>query len=387
MGAWIHRIDTILPAFSFTQEEASRKMQEWARDERERRLVRAIYRNSGIERRYTVIGNYDGNGPGRFFTTGADGTLQGPGTAARNAIFTSESRALSVALARKLLGGCPGIGAEDITHVITVSCTGFHNPGPDYYIVRDLGMSPGTQRYHLGFMGCYAAFPALRMAAQFCEAKPDAVVLVLCLELCSLHLQLSGTDDTILANSLFSDGAAAAIVSRRKPEPGGRVYRIDGFRSTLVPAGEQDMAWRIGDHGFDIALSSYVPKIIGANLGEFLAPSLADIGTSIADVGHWAIHPGGKSILDQARKSLGLRPEQIAASREVLRGYGNMSSASILFVLARILGQPSLGNEDTVCAVAFGPGLTVEMALLAALRAPSGAPDGRAAGERVAVPT
>lgn len=387
MGAWIRRIDTILPAFSFTQEEASRKMQEWARDERERRLVRAIYRNSGIERRYTVVGNYDGNGPGRFFTTGADGTLRGPGTAARNAIFTSESRALSVALARKLLDGCPGIGAEDVTHVITVSCTGFHNPGPDYYIVRDLGMSPGTQRYHLGFMGCYAAFPALRMAAQFCEAEPDAVVLVLCLELCSLHLQLSGTGDTILANSLFSDGAAAAIVSRRKPESGCRAYRIDGFRGTLVPAGEQDMAWRIGDHGFDIALSSYVPKIIGANLGEFLAPSLADIGTSIAGVDHWAIHPGGKSILDQAQKSLGLRPEQIVASREVLRGYGNMSSASILFVLAEILGHPSRGNEDTVCAVAFGPGLTVEMALLAGLRAPCDAPSARAEGEPAPVPT
>lgn len=387
MGAWIHRIDTILPPHSFTQEEASRKMQEWTRDERERRLVRAIYRNSGIDRRYTVIGDYDGNGPGSFFATGADGSLHAPGTAARNAIFTVESRALSVALARKLLSGCPGINAKDVTHVVTVSCTGFHNPGPDYYIVRDLGMSPGTQRYHLGFMGCYAAFPALRMAAQFCEANADAVVLVLCLELCSLHLQLSGTEDTILANSLFSDGAAAAVVSAKEPGPGQWGYRIDGFRSTLVPAGEQDMAWRIGDHGFDIALSSYVPKILGANLGEFLAPSLADIGTSVAGVDIWAIHPGGKSILDQARKSLGLGPDQITASREVLRRYGNMSSASILFVLAEVLENHACGNGDSVCAVAFGPGLTVEMALLAALRTPSGAPVDRPEGKHVAVPT
>jgi predicted naringenin-chalcone synthase len=361
MGTWIHRIDSLLPDFSFTQEEASAKMQEWSRDERERRLVRAIYRSSGIERRHAVIRNYDGDTPDSFFRAGPDGSLRGPGTAARNAIFASESRRLSVVLARKVLDNCPGIGAGDVTHVITVSCTGFYNPGPDYYIVRDLGMSLGTQRYHLGFMGCYAAFPALRMAAQFCEADPGAVVLVQCLELCSLHVQLNGTEDTILANSLFSDGAAAAIVSAREPTPGRSAYRIDGFRNTLVPDGEQDMAWRIGDHGFDIALSSF------------------------ADVDLWAIHPGGKSILDQVQRSLSLRPEQVRESREVLRKYGNMSSVSILFVLAEILERRAEVGEEKVCAVAFGPGLTVEMALLAALRAPSDAPVGTIGGARAAV--
>ncbi len=385
MGTWIHRIDSLLPEFSFTQEEASAKMQEWSRDERERRLIRAIYRSSGIERRHAVIKDYDGDTPDSFFRAGPDGSMKGPGTAARNAIFASESRRLSVALARKVLDNCPGIGAGDVTHVITVSCTGFYNPGPDYYIVRDLGMSFGTERYHLGFMGCYAAFPALRMAAQFCEADPGAVVLVQCLELCSLHVQLNGTEDTILANSLFSDGAAAAIVSAREPTPGHSAYRIDGFRNTLVPDGEQAMAWRIGDHGFDIALSSYVPKIIGANLGKFVEPSLAAIGTTIADVDLWAIHPGGKSILDQAQRSLSLRPEQVRESREVLRKYGNMSSVSILFVLAEILERPAEAGEEKVCAVAFGPGLTVEMALLAALRVPCAAPAGTKGGARAAV--
>jgi predicted naringenin-chalcone synthase len=385
MAVWIHRIDSLLPEFSFTQEEASAKMQEWARDERERRLIRAIYRSSGIERRHAVIRNYDGDSPESFFRADSDGSLKGPGTAARNAIFASESQHLSVALARKILDNCPGIDAGDVTHVVTVSCTGFYNPGPDYYIVRDLGMSLGTQRYHLGFMGCYAAFPALRMAAQFCEADPGAVVLVQCLELCSLHLQLSGTEDTILANSLFSDGAAAAIVSAREPSPDKCAYRIDGFRSTLVPGGEQDMAWRIGDHGFDIALSSYVPKIIGANLRKFVEPSLSVTGLSIADVDLWAIHPGGKSIIDQAQRCLSLRPEQVRASREVLRKYGNMSSVSILFVLAEILERPAEAGEEKVCAVAFGPGLTVEMALLSVLRTTSGISADRAGRERSAV--
>jgi predicted naringenin-chalcone synthase len=385
MAVWIHRIDSILPDFSFSQEEASAKMQEWARDERERRLIRAIYRSSGIERRHAVIRNYDGDAPDSFFRAGPDGGLEGPGTAARNEIFASESRHLSVALARKIVANCDGIDAGDVTHVVTVSCTGFYNPGPDYYIVRDLGMSLGTERYHLGFMGCYAAFPALRMAVRFCEADPGAVVLVQCLELCSLHLQLSGTEDTILANSLFSDGAAAAIISARKPSPDRCAYRIDGFRNTLVPGGEQDMAWRIGDHGFDIALSSYVPKIIGANLREFVEPSLTMTGLTIADVDLWAVHPGGKSIIDQVQRSLSLRPEQVRESREVLRRYGNMSSVSILFVLAEILERPSEAGEEKVCAVAFGPGLTVEMALLAALRAPSGIPAGGAEGEPVVV--
>lgn len=385
MAVWIHRIDSLLPDFSFTQEEASAKMQEWARDERERRLIRAIYRSSGIERRHAVIKNYDGDAPDSFFRAGPDGSMKGPGTAARNAIFASESRHLSVALARKTLDNCPGVDAGDVTHVVTVSCTGFYNPGPDYYIVRDLGMSLGTERYHLGFMGCYAAVPALRMAVRFCEADPGAVVLVQCLELCSLHLKLSGTEDMILANSLFSDGAAAAIVSAREPAPDQSAYRIDGFHSTLVPGGEQDMAWRIGDNGFDIALSSYVPKIIGANLREFVEPSLSVTGMSIFDVDLWAIHPGGKSIIDQAQRCLSLRPEQVRESREVLRKYGNMSSASLLFVLAEILERQGEAGEETVCAVAFGPGLTVEMALLSVLRTASGIRDDRAGRERSAV--
>jgi len=385
MAAWIHRIDTLLPGFSFTQEEASRKMQEWSRDERERRLIRAVYRSSGIERRHTVIEDFDGDSPASFFRTGPDRGRKGPGTAARNALFESESQFLSVALARKVLDNSV-FDAGDVTHVVTVSCTGFCNPGPDYHIVRGLGMSPGTQRYHLGFMGCYAAFPALRMAAQFCEADPGAVVLVLCLELCSLHLQRNGTEDTILANSLFSDGAGAAVVSARAPSPVNKTFRIEGFRSTLVPDGEQEMAWRIGDHGFDISLTSYVPKIIGANLRDFVEPSLALGGMAIGDVDLWAVHPGGKSILDQVQRCLDLGAEQLRASREVLRRFGNMSSASILFVLEEILNQGAGGGEEKVCAIAFGPGLTVEMALLAALGSPSGELHGTEGGERAAIP-
>ena len=355
MTAWIHRIETILPEFSFSQEAASAKMQEWAPDERTRRIIRAIYRQSGILKRHSVVTNFDRDGHDGFFRTGPDGVRQGPGTAARNEIFARESKRLSVALARKTLDGCPGVGPGDVTHVVTVSCTGFYNPGPDFHIVRDLGIPASAQRYHLGFMGCYAAFPALRMAAQFCEADPGAVVLVVCLELCSLHLQLKPEEDSLLANSLFADGGAAAIVAARPPAPGRSAYRIGAFHSALVPSGEQDMAWRIGDHGFDIALSSYVPKIIGANIRQFVEPALAGSGLALEGVDTWAVHPGGKAIIDQVQASLALRPGQVAVSREVLRDYGNMSSATILFVLREILLRPSEKPSDTVCAMAVSP--------------------------------
>jgi predicted naringenin-chalcone synthase len=371
MPAWIHRIETIVPGFSFSQEEAGRKMQEWYPDERTRRIIRVLYRQSGIERRHSVVANFEGKGEDGFFRAGAGGAREGPGTGARNEIFARESRSLSVRLARKILGDSSGFRPEDISHVVTVSCTGFYNPGPDYYIVRELGIPSSAERYHLGFMGCYAAMPALRMAAQFCRADPRAVVLVMCLELCSLHVQLRAEEDFLLANSLFSDGAAAAIVSAREPAPGGSAYRVGDFHSALVPSGEQDMAWRIGDHGFDIALSSYVPKIIGANIREFIEPSLARSGLSPEAVATWAVHPGGKAIIDQVQSNLSLRPEQVAASRKTLRDYGNMSSATILFVLREILQSHSGPAEEKVCAMAFGPGMTVEMALLDAV--PSGA--------------
>ena len=373
MTTWIHRIDTLLPDFSFAQEEAMAKMQEWARDDREKRLVRAVYRNSGIERRHSVLRIYDGEREGAFLRRDADGILRGPGTAARNDIFAAESRAMSVELARKILSNCPGIGPGDVTHVVTVSCTGFYNPGPDYYVVRELGMSDATQRYHLGFMGCYAAFPALRMAAQFCEADPSAVVLVMCLELCTLHLQLTGSEDNLLANSLFADGLGAAIVTARPPPRGVAAFRIGEFRSALVPAGEQDMTWRIGDQGFDITLSSYVPKIVGGNIRGVVEPALAGAGLALPDIDDWAVHPGGKSIVDQVQRSLGLAPGQVIASRDVLRRCGNMSSATILFVLEEILRRRAGGPEGRVCAVAFGPGLTVEMATLSAIPAHSAA--------------
>jgi predicted naringenin-chalcone synthase len=369
MSVWIQYIETMTPETVYSQEYASTKMQEWVDDERQRRLIRVLYRKSGIDKRHSVITSFDKNLPGDFFPLGPDGQRRELSTAERNKIFTRESQRLAVDLARQAIENCPGLEPSDITHVITISCTGFCNPGPDYHIVNELGLSHATQRYNLGFMGCYAAFPGLRMAKQFCEADPEAVVLVMCLELCTLHLQINSGEDFMLANSLFADGAALAIVSAKEPQEDQSCYRLGDFHSDLITSGKGDMAWTIGDHGFDIALSSYVPKIIGANICDAIRPVLASGQLELEDITTWAVHPGGKAIVDKVAESLDLEADQVAASRKVLRQYGNMSSATVLFVLKEILSQQDRPLQEDVCAMAFGPGLTVEMALLQAQRA------------------
>ncbi|MFA5516311.1 MAG: type III polyketide synthase [Desulfuromonadales bacterium] len=357
---WIHQVATAVPRHRYQQADIGQRMLAWTRDGQKRRLTRMLYRSSGIDTRHSVIPDLGAN----FFIPREDGSFRQPSTAERNDMYIREGKKLAVDLGRKLLAAAPEFAPAEITHVVTASCTGFCNPGIDYFLCRQLGLAENVQRFHLGFMGCYAAFPGLNMAAQFCRANPAAVVLVMCLELCSLHLQLDGSEDTVLANSLFADGAGAVLVSARRPQPGTATYRLDDFASALIPSGEEAMAWSIGDRGFDISLSSYVPKIIGAGIFELLQPLLGRNGLTIGDIGRWAIHPGGKSIVDKIAKSLELSAEQVMPSRQVLRKAGNMSSATIFFVLAKTLAQPAATGPEKVCAMAFGPGLTVEMALL-----------------------
>lgn len=366
MSIWIHHIETAVPDKCYNQEAVGRQMLAWTHDERDKRLVRILYRSSGIETRHSVIPDWGDD----FFIDDGQGSFHQPGTAQRNAIYSREATSLAVELGRSLLRNAKDFTASVITHVITASCTGFFNPGIDYFLCQELGLASNTQRFHLGFMGCYAAFPALNMAAQFCRANPDAVVLVMCLELCSLHLQLGGNEDSILANSLFADGAGAMLVSAREPRPDRISCRIVDFHSALVPDGQEAMAWSIGDLGFDISLSSYVPKIIGAKIHALLQPLLTRNQLTLQQIRNWAVHPGGKSIVDKVAAALRLSTDQVHASREVLRRFGNMSSATILFVLQDILAQQQGEQEglqgaqqEHLCAMAFGPGLTVETAL------------------------
>jgi predicted naringenin-chalcone synthase len=365
MSVYIQHIETLVPKNAFSQKYACERMQAWVGDSRRKRMVRKVYMNSGIDTRHTVLDDFQDASPDPMFKTDLDGNLSEPDTRERNERFALEAKRLSVDVSRRAIEGCPDLTPNSITDVIFVTCTGFSNPGPDFHIVRELGLRPSVNRYVLGFMGCYAAFPALRMAWQFCRVNPSAVVLVVSVELCSLHLQIGGGLDTILSNAIFSDGAAAAIVSSHPSSANHGIFRIDGFESFLIAEGEKEMAWRIGNHGFEITLSSYVPDIIGANIHALVGPSLARNGLTVEKVSRWAVHPGGRAILDKVQDGLGLAPEQIQASREVLRKFGNMSSATSLFVLKEMLEDSSRKPlDECVCAMAFGPGLTVEMAQL-----------------------
>ncbi|GEP25944.1 type III polyketide synthase [Cryobacterium levicorallinum] len=362
------------------------------------RLVSTSFNVSGIETRHTVIAELtldnDSTEP-QFFDAHKQLLLM-PSTRVRNELYIEEATKLFVEAGRRALAACPDIRPEDITHVVTVSCTGFYAPGPDYMLVRELGLNASTQRYHLGFMGCYAAMPALRIAKQFVEADPNAVVLVVSAELCSLHLRTSSDPDTIVASSLFSDGAAAGIVSARAPLAGEKALGLDLFETVITPVGEGDMAWKIGDEGFEMILSTYVPHIIDEHIEGALAPLFArdvsitgqlaatasleadavgsTLGAAVLTLAppaslssvieHWAIHPGGRSILDKTEAKLELRPDQLLPSRQTLRTNGNMSSATILFVMKAILDGPATADGERVCAMAFGPGLTVESGLM-----------------------
>ncbi|MGV3663273.1 MAG: type III polyketide synthase [Prosthecobacter sp.] len=366
MPAFIHHIATQVPACAYSQAEARERVKTWSADPKTKRLIHAIYGRSGIETRHSVSSDFKPGAVTELFHVTEEGAFISPNTGARNACYARESRRLAVELARQTLNEAPGFTARDVTHIVFASCTGFANPGPDYHIIRELGLREEVQRYTLGFMGCYAAFPALRMAAQFCAADAGAVVLVICLELCSLHMQINDQPDSILANSVFADGAAAALVSAREPQDGQPALCLSGFESALVASSEQDMAWEIGNEGFNIVLSSYVPDIIGANIHALIGGVLGRRDLSFEDIQEWAVHPGGRAILDKVQTSLALKPDALDAARGVLRDYGNMSSATILFVLKRLLEDPS--KRGLTCAMAFGPGLTIETALLDILR-------------------
>jgi len=367
MSTYIHNIATCVPEQSYPQPFLRDQLKKYVGGrEATRRIIHRIYSKSGIEKRHTVISDFNGNGDPRLFFQ-RDGSLVMPSTGARNRIYTDKAKPLFVDTARKTIDQNASVGPSDITHIITVSCTGFFAPGPGFEIIKQLGLDLSIHRFHVGFMGCFAAFPAIKMARSFCKTQPDAVVLVVCLELCSLHLQASDDPDHLISGSVFADGAAGMIISNRPPA--GRAYKVNQLSASIARETEQDMAWTIGDTGFEMVLSSYVPEIIRANLRDALKPLLSGYNLSYSAIRHWAVHPGGRAILDKVEQNLDLQPGQLAASRNVLANYGNMSSATILFVLDELLQQPRVAAHSPVMSMAFGPGLTIESALLTKINA------------------
>ncbi|WP_146340609.1 type III polyketide synthase [Nesterenkonia sp. NBAIMH1] len=320
-----------------------------------KRLIGAAFDAAAISTRHTVLPGLHGQADGVYTQEGDE--LLRPSTGTRNETYRRESTPLALDAAQDALDQAQ-LEAAEVTHLITVSCTGFFAPGLDYRLIRDLGLPATAERSHLGFMGCAAAIPALRQAAHITDSQPHAVVLVVSVELCSLHIRSSSDPEQIVASSVFADGAASAVVTADSGRGRSGGLALGRFATALTDEGEADMVWTIGDHGFEMKLSAEVPRIIGREIRAAVARLVGETEPPHT----WAVHPGGRSVLDRVEKGLELSPEALDSSRSVLRDYGNMSSATILFILRRIMEQPT--PSAPIAALAFGPGLTVESALL-----------------------
>ncbi len=344
----IRGIGTAVPDTIISQADFLESMLQRTDSSRERRYLHSVLGDSGIDERHVVL-SLAKNGQ----LTYRGESFENASSQKRNDVFCQEVTPL-VAKATRTALAVGGVRADEITHIIAVSCTGFSNPGFDFDLICQLGIPSDVHRYFLGFMGCYGAFPALELAALFCRNDQDAKVLCVCAEICSIHFQPHGGFDALLGASLFSDGVAAAVVAGDGGGSGDLV--IEDFHSQIVHDSEGLMAWRIGNQGFDLMLSPYVSRVVGANIMDLLPKSWS----SVAD-GHWIVHPGGKSILDRVETSLNFNDtEALRESRNILRSYGNMSSATVLFVLESFLRQKEVLPGETLRMVGFGPGLTVK---------------------------
>lgn len=357
-NVYLHKIATSVPENYYTQEFGLKFLYELIGDtEKKRNFLKRIYEGSAIYKRHTVINDY-GKDPSKYEFYPKNSSMQPePSTMQRNDLYIKESNRLSLSAVKKLLNILPKETKKKITHIITVSCTGFSAPGFDFHIVKELKLSPSIDRFHIGFMGCYAAFPAMKLAHNICSANPEARVLIVNVELCSLHFQQKFEPDVVVANAIFADGISAALVSASREDSTGNKIILNSFLSHYIADSEDDMAWKIGLYGFDMKLSYYVPKLIDNNIKPIMNKLFKGSKISKDKIDIWAIHPGGKAILEKLENTLKLTKEDFKVSYDVLWEYGNMSSATIMFILERILADNRFGKIFTV---AFGPGLTVE---------------------------
>lgn len=355
----IRGLGTAAPAGSFAQEAAiAPAAARCCGDERERFWLERIYRACGVERRGSVLLACDGDIAAieAFYPAPATRTDRGPTTAARLARYAAEAGTLAQRACNEALAEA-AIEPACITHLVTVSCTGFFAPGLDAELIERLGLPRRAGRLNLGFMGCHGALNGLRAAAALARATPDARILLCCVELCSLHFQYGWNQQQVVANALFADGAAAAIVDANA---GAGLCLLD-TASLLTPDSRDAMTWRIGDHGFQMGLTQEVPRGIRTSLSGWLEPWLASHGLALRDIVHWAIHPGGPAILDATVDALRIGDGATADSRVILANHGNMSSPTLLFILQRLRRQ---GIRGPVVVLGFGPGLMFEAALL-----------------------
>jgi predicted naringenin-chalcone synthase len=348
--SYLIAIETAVPDYCHEQEDICSFFVKATNNVTTQRKLQFLSEKSGISRRYSVLNDFNTaeENPVLF-----NSSLPSPLLTER--MFIYRKHGLNLALKAILNIDQFSILKDSISHIITVTCTGLFAPGLDIDLIRELHLAPSVQRSSINFMGCNAAILALNAANNICNTSPNAKVLIVCVELCTIHFQNNDTDDFILANTLFADGAAAVIIGSQPLEQ--KKVKIQSFNSLLIDKGKNDMAWNISETGFIMNLTSYVSALISGNMQEFLK----GINLKKESIDYWVIHPGGKKIIDDFALALELKNNELQASYDVLSKYGNMSSPTVLFVLKQIIessGNAPMGSK--LFAAAFGPGLSIE---------------------------
>lgn len=324
----------------------------------EEKDLRILYRASGIQNRYSVLEDFGKSLNGQSFFKE---DVQFPTAKPRMDVYQKNALKLAATAAENAIASAD-VEKLEISHLITISCTGMYAPGLDIELIEQLGLKTSTKRTSINFMGCYASFNGLKMADQILRADPDSSVLMVCVELCSIHLQEKKDDENLLANAIFGDGAAAIVLNAF---PGGKSLKVENFYSDLALSGKKEMGWYIGDTGFEMKLSPKVPDVIKDGIEELTKNLLNHIDLDLSDIDFFAIHPGGKRILDVIEEKLMISKEQNKFARDILRSFGNMSSPTVLFVIKSIMDQVNSTDDGKhLLSFAFGPGLTLESAVL-----------------------
>ncbi|MBL0359028.1 MAG: type III polyketide synthase [Chitinophagaceae bacterium] len=325
----------------------------------ESRKLKFLYRHSGIGTRYSVIPDYSLPADERQFYSKAKDMEPFPGLEKRMQCFADNAAPLSVQTISDCIDG--KIKPTEITHLITVSCTGLSAPGLDLEIMEAMQLPSSTYRTSINFMGCYAAIHGLKLADAICKSEEKANVIVVCTELCTLHFQKENSIDNITSTLLFADGCAALLMQHDSNELKG--IRLKSFFSDVAFKGKKDMSWQLSSKGFLMTLSGYVPDLVKEDFNELISKATGNAGIPKEAVDYWCIHPGGKKILESIEQSVELNENDLRHSYSVLNEYGNMSSPTILFVLKKIwleVQATAPVKAQTIFGAAFGPGLTME---------------------------
>jgi predicted naringenin-chalcone synthase len=354
-------IGTAVPRYKHKQEEILDFMQKvFALNEKDQRKLKFLYRQGGIDTRYSVIPDYSLPASSWQFYPPSENLEPFPKLEQRMQWYQQSASQLSLEAINKCL---ENFSENTITHLITVSCTGMSAPGLDLELLELLQLPVTTFHTSVNFMGCYAAIHALKMADAFCKADKKANVLMVCTELCTLHFQKEHTIDNMTSSMLFSDGAAAVLVTGNDGQDG---LTIDHFYSTVAVKGKKDMAWELSSKGFLMTLSGYIADLIEEDFNALVTNALAAANLDKENITHWCIHPGGKKILEAVHKSLGFNNGQLQPCYTILKEYGNMSSPTVLFVLEKIMKEWKAKSPDKIFGAAFGPGLSMETFILSA---------------------